>query len=302
MVKCQLRTIARISIAISVAITLAHCTSATFSQEPAKERKSEEKTEKDEKKNIVFEAERALMARTVVKVLDSETGPREAKQLDHAILKYDDQVLRMAEASVWVWMDDGRPVAIQKTEVNNYWNPPGWLYCFCALSESRVEVKWPNVRRPYKSREPVEFKQFPNAKPGPKSAWKQQARGLSRQFKATMGAGNGRRQLRLVPKPLLEYESESHGILAGAVFSLAIGTNPSMFLIIELRDTDKGSQWFHGSARATSAPIQLKHSDVEVRAEGNAPRPGQFPTWTYVWLSRSPEINEATKRQKAKQD
>lgn len=298
--KRNLLTMSQIAVAICYLVSPAILSSG-FAQQVPKADEAKKKQEK-KKESPVFEAERDLMARTIVKVLDAETGPRETKQLEYAVLRYDDKVLRMGEASVWVWMDDGRPVAIQKTEVNNYWKPPGWLYCFCALSESRVEVKWPNVRQPYTSREPVEFKPVPNApKPGPKLGWKLQARTLSKEFAASMGTGRGRRQLRVVPKPLLEYQSESHGILEGAVFSLAIGTNPSMFLIIELRETDEGSQWVYGSARATSAPIQLKHGNLELRAEGHAPRPGQFPTWTYVWLSRSRELNELT-AQEAKED
>ena len=107
-----------------------------------------------------------------------------------------------------------------------------------------------------------------------------------------MGSGNSEEQLRLLPKPIFEYESAAQGILTGSVFSLATGTNPSMFLIIELRTSGEHSQWVFGSARATSHAIRLKHLDKEVRSEGSAYRPGHSPPWTYMWLPRGPALQE----------
>ena len=73
---------------------------------------------------------------------------------------------------------------------------------------------------------------------------------------------------------------------AGSIFSLATGTNPSIYLIIELRESANGPQWVYGSSRATSHAIQLLHKDIPVRTEGGVRWPGHFPTWTFDWVKR----------------
>jgi hypothetical protein len=267
------------------AITLSG--SAGFSQETLKAEK------KDPKDDPIYKLERDLMDRTVVNVLPKNEKPYEAKRLEHAVFRFGDETNKVENATVWVWQDKGRPVAIQKIEVNKFNAAnPGWTYCFSCLSESLVQVQWPNRRQPYASRSPVEFQEIPDApKPGPESVWKQQARSLSRQFSVSTGGKSNKVQLRLLPKPIHVYRSEELGIIDGSIFSFATGTNPCLYLIIEVRDAPAGPQWVYGSSRATSHAIQLRHNDVEVRAEGGAYRPGHFPTWTYDWLPRERNTN-----------
>lgn len=176
-------------------------------------------------------------------------------------------------------------MAIQKIEVNKYFKPAGWTYCFSTLSDQRVEVKWPNVNQVYTSREPVSLHPFPNApEPTGKDRWALQARALSRQFSASQGPSARIEELRLIPQPITQYESKSNGILTGFVYAFATGTNPSIFVIIELREVDGKQVWHHGSSRATANAIRLKHLETELLAEASERRPGQFPTWTYLWM------------------
>jgi len=240
----------------------------------------------DAEQPSIVDQERDIMNRTVVSVFTDSGETRVAKLNPAPVFRYGDEAQKIGDSTIWVWMDEGRPVAIQKIEINRYLEPVGWTYCFCALSDRLVEVEWPNVDRTYKSRKPVEFKPFPDAPvPVTKARWPLQARALSRKFSASQVFLDRSEQLRLIPQPIVQYASTDNGILAGYVYGLATGTNPSIFIIIELRKTDEGPVWHCGSARATANEMRLTYGQAELRSEGREDSPGQFPTWTYLWMS-----------------
>jgi len=233
----------------------------------------------------ILKKERHLMSETVVNVADDDGTHHAAIMREAPVLRYVDDRLKIGGSTIWVWMDQGRPVAIQKIEVNNYFKPAGWTYNLTALSDMRIDVKWPNVGRPYKSQKPLEFQRIPDApKPMNGPRLKFQSRSLSRQFSGSWGPENNPHQMRVVPTPLLEYQSDEHGIVTGAIYSMAIGTNPIVYLIIELRESSEGAHWHYAFGRAANAQIRLVHNETEVRVLGPEHRPGHFPTWTYMFL------------------
>lgn len=233
----------------------------------------------------ILKKEQSLMSGTVVTVLHDDGTHHAAKMREAPVLRYVDERLKIGGSTIWVGKDQGRPVAIQKIEVNKSFKPAGWTYNLSALSDARIEVTWPNVGRSYKSQKPLDFQLIPDA-PTPLSGprLKFQSRALSRQFSGNWGPDDNRHQMRVVPTPLLEYQSDEHGIVTGAIYSMAIGTHPIVYLIIELRETPAGTRWQYASGRAASAQIRLFHNETEVRAQGQENRPGQFPTWTYMFL------------------
>ena len=55
--------------------------------------------------------------------------------------------------------------------------------------------------------------------------------------------GGAAQELRLMSQPLCRYRSEKDRILDGAIFALAVGTDPEILLMVEARQTDGGTQW-----------------------------------------------------------
>ena len=64
-----------------------------------------------------------------------------------------------------------------------------------------------------------------------------------------------------MPNPLYHYSSERHGVIDGAVFGFAQGTNPEVVLLVEAVKTEEGSlKWRVAATRLTRYAVQLRWS------------------------------------------
>jgi hypothetical protein len=72
---------------------------------------------------------------------------KKASVLSNPIMKYTDVPRQIEMATLWVWQDDGRPVAIGKVEAYERKEGTKWLYCFASASASLVDGKWPDGHR-----------------------------------------------------------------------------------------------------------------------------------------------------------
>jgi hypothetical protein len=80
------------------------------------------------------------------------------------------------------------------------------------------------------------------------------ARGLS--GKLTLDS-NGVTELRLMPQPLIRYQSDEDGIIDGALFSLAVGTDPEILFAVEARKKDGVNKWFVAPFRSHYGQLEL---------------------------------------------
>ncbi|MDB5350358.1 MAG: hypothetical protein JWN86_1605 [Planctomycetota bacterium] len=72
-------------------------------------------------------------------------------------------------------------------------------------------------------------------------------------------------ELRLLPRPIHRYDEPKKGLLDGAIFVYAYGTNPELLAFVEARSgTDKKAFWSVGFARISRAKLaaQLDGKDV----------------------------------------
>jgi hypothetical protein len=75
---------------------------------------------------------------------------------------------------------------------------------------------------------------------------------------------NGNSELRLMPQPLVRYQSEEDGIVDGALFSLAIGTDPEILFKVEARQKDGISKWYVAPFRSHFGQLELNHDGETV--------------------------------------
>ena len=250
--------------------------------------------DEDEKANRSREEMSALARRVQVEILHRDgIGVRSAKWVEQPVFRYSDELRHIHDSMIWVWTDGGRPVAMQKLEIADHIpNTPLWCWCFTSLTEARVRVTWPDAPSPFTSSMPVEFSSLAEApEPGPdKAAWQRQFRTIARQFSGVAYAGrDGSRldALRLLPKPILEYEAKDQRVLVGAVFAMATGTNPNVLLTIELRESEGGvRKWYYAVGRMSADGFTLKYGDRELWSGPDA-APAVHETWTYLFLPRS---------------
>src|SRR4029453_18841002 len=76
---------------------------------------------------------------------------------DKPVFRYDDQPRRFIDATMWVWTDQGRPMAFQKIEAVEYGDLTSpnalWQFCFASTAPDLLNVQWPE-KRTFRSSEP----------------------------------------------------------------------------------------------------------------------------------------------------
>jgi hypothetical protein len=67
-------------------------------------------------------------------------------------------------------------------------------------------------------------------------------------------------QLRLMPRPILEYEDKEQGVIEGAVFVWAHGTNVEILMFLEARQGEDGDKhWVAGFRRVSGADLHVDY-------------------------------------------
>lgn len=106
-----------------------------------------------------------------------------------------------------------------------------------------------------------------------KAARLRQMRALAREFSASLVPPQRRAiPLRLLASPVYRYPNrQSSGLIDGAIFVFAQGTDPELLLVIEAVENASGeSMWQFGCARMTIVPLEVSRRDVSVWKTGSA--------------------------------
>jgi hypothetical protein len=205
------------------------------------------------------------------------------------VLRYGDNTRQNPEAALWIWTDGGRPAAIAATE--HYPDNPRdklWLYEVASLSTGRIgaqrgsDLSW-TAKEPGLILRPVPAADTPADKPVRRLA---QMKTLHRRFAAHELEGvGGRIELRPLASPLYRYTDEAGGVLDGAIFALANGTNPEVFVVLEAGQAEgQPSAWQYGLARMTGAKTVVQLDGREVWSQEGADPPAIRANYFNGWL------------------
>jgi hypothetical protein len=220
---------------------------------------------KDEKKSLLLREMRELVERFKVYQVDGTRVP--AELVADPLLCFIDAVDRNQDGSLWIWGRTGRPSAIMQL-----WRdlPDGtlWFHSLTSLSSGLVAAEREDGWR-WSPRKPgIELKPFsqPSTPAAKDAARLRQMKELARRFVAHEILGSGQRfELRLLVQPVHRYKHPQSGLIDGAIFILARGTDPEAALLVEL--VAKGSSppaWRYGLASISSAELHVSLDDREV--------------------------------------
>ena len=221
-------------------------------------------------------------------------GPNSVQLIGKPIFRYSDQPRRIFDGTLWLWVESGRPVAMQKIEASRRGNgDDAWTFCFASFSTGLLDVSWPGGRT-YDTSEGIRYEPVPEPPEAAQSArlLRRQLHLLTRRFQVEIvnaPAGENTEQMRLLPRPLYEYGGEESDVLAGAVFACACnGTNPDAYLVLEVRRGDSGrAEWHYAFVRMTTGGLTARLDDRVVWSEKwVAPVPTQFESWTFFFEPR----------------
>jgi hypothetical protein len=193
----------------------------------------------------------------------------------------------LLDATVWRLGESGRPTALVTLEIYRSSAELAMLsYEFASLAEGKFTLK-------HKQHEKVAWiatgsaaKMSPLADapmPAATAAGRLiQMRQLARQFSARETLFGESIECRLLAQPIDRYSSPETGLVDGAIFAFANGTNPELGLVLEC---DK-ERWSYGVVRLSAAGSVLEYAGREV---ANFP-PGDFRTTSGTYSATAHDI------------
>jgi hypothetical protein len=215
-----------------------------------------------------------------------------AELVPHPLFHYTDQPRRIADATLWGWVADGRLVAACKIEKYEHESPANqWLYCFGSLAPGLIEAEWPSGHV-FSAKKPGIELALIAAAPAPaagRPARLRQMKEIADQFSATLidaTDGDRRQAMRLLPRSIYRYEKPIGDVQDGAVFGFTTnGTNPDAILVVELHQTGNGrGEWKFSVAGMTTGGLSVTFDDKEVWSKPTVPgTAASFDTWEWFW-------------------
>ena len=209
------------------------------------------------------------------------------------VFRYADQPRGIVDATLWVWGEPGRPVALQKVE---YYppTPTSWTYCLASLSPDLISAEWRGGRRWTATKPGVEMHRWDDAPraSASKSGRARQTKELARRFSVRGSEGTNRQEeLRLMTQPVYRYSDLEKGLEEGAIFGFGSGTNPNCLLLIELvGDEQSDTRWHYGFVGMSAESLRARLDDHEVWYFPLAARIGGLDTW--IWFFEAQGMEE----------
>ena len=214
------------------------------------------------------------------------------KPVERPLLVYGDSARSNADGTLWAWGAAGRPLVLMETYRNTY-AQKNRVNAITLTSTERVVLKSPTGQTWQPEKAQVEFKPLPGAAaPEAREAGRlRQLREQARRFTAHefWDPDNSRFELRLLAQPVHRYIAEQAGLLDGAVFVLANGTNPEVILLIEALPAagNAPARWQYALARLGSAELHVMLDGAEVWKQDRTPGVVGQPTDPY-WIFITP--------------
>ena len=191
-------------------------------------------------------------------------GPDDEEYLfsEEPILRYNDTPRGVIDASVWALGREGRPRAVLVLEV---YDNRTVMYELTASADPPQHVQAKAWRWTPKQGDFI-WKQLPVTTPPGNSTVRRrrQIKQLTQNFAASEEFRGQTYHLRLMPQPVYQYEDAERGVLNGAVFVWAHGTNVEILMFIEARQ-EEGSppHWVAGFSRLAAASLDVTYQQQD---------------------------------------
>lgn len=233
---------------LAVAVT---ATETSFAQTKPGEASSDEGDTKAQR------AERLKQMRERIAKIKAFAGADDAAELplvQEPILRFSDPARTFSDGTIWAFGDKGRPFALATVERYEAY----WSYELISLTEGPVSGTHSDGVRWRPTTPGLVLKPLPDGKPpaddGP--ARLRQMRDIARQFALVETWRKETYELRLMSNPAHRYADADAGLVDGALFIFAYGTNPEAVLAVECRrSAENAAGWHYGFSRLTAADI-----------------------------------------------
>lgn len=263
------RTMHALRLLLSLSAYAAFALRLCPAQEPAEKPPAQEKTSPAD--NELAEQRLKFMKEALGRY-ELRLGPDRtpAKLLATPLLRWSNPVSGVQDGLVGLYTTGGRPTAVvqfafhhQQFQVHEFyavtpvefemlrgaesiWKPAKAIFAFQDLKDGPPPAKSTNLRLT-------------------------QMRQIAAEFTVTDKFGWDKPEtqiLRLMPQPLHRYTDEAAGVVEGALFSFAMGTNPEAVLLLELVQNGDALKWQFGFAPMTIYELKATRKDEKVWSIG----------------------------------
>ena len=181
------------------------------------------------------------------------------------ILRYSDPGGITTDASIWAWGTKGRPAALAGIFfLNQDGMESKWSCELLSLADDGVRVRSPAGWSWSPDKTGLQWLPIADAPGDSQRQRLRQMKEIAERFDVSTTERMQRSQLRLMIQPLHRYSDEDQGLIDGALFSYASGTNPETVLILECRTTAGGSEWHAAFVRFGANICQARQDDKVV--------------------------------------
>jgi hypothetical protein len=191
------------------------------------------------------------------------------ERLKDPLLRFDDPAREFHDGTMWAWGKKGRPEVLLTIE---QYGAPGkqstpWFELI-SLSSGKVTAKV-TERLQWTPREPGLVLTPVAGAPDPAETAAgrlKQMRDIARRLAVyEVGTNRQRYELQYKSQPIHRYDDVENGLVDGAIFVFAYGTNPELLLIVEARREDAGkAAWQQGFARTAAAELHVLDGESEL--------------------------------------
>jgi hypothetical protein len=195
------------------------------------------------------------------------------KLLATPVLRYSDPGGITTDGSIWVWGERGRPAAAAGIFfLTQEGREPKWSCELLSLADGGVTVRsgagwswspsqsglvWLALKDPPADSPRQRLRQMKQI------AERYEVAALEKTQRSVSGGGL-RSGLRLMVQPLHRYADEEQGLVDGAIFSFAAGTNPEVLLLVECRKAADAPAWHVAFARFGASALQARQGETIV--------------------------------------
>jgi hypothetical protein len=198
------------------------------------------------------------------------------------LLRYNDETRGFLDAGVWRLGETGRPTALVTVELYRRQEGTAQLtYEFLSLTPARFSMATPQGMNWIAIGTDLKFTDVPDSPiPAKESKGRlPQMREIARRFSVHEELKGDKVECRLMPSPIDRYADASRGIVDGAMFAFANGTNPEVGALVECNDRT----YSYGVFRLSSAALA---ADLDGKTVYEAPAVGSYSnsaTYTSAW-------------------
>jgi hypothetical protein len=248
--------------------------------------------EKTDEVNSARDARLEMMVRMAERyeIYAQTDPPKKLERVSKPVLRWTNPVRGARDGCLWLWTQNGRPEAIVSFYPSFGTDGEQWDHEFQSLSRGKLRAE--RNRTPFWTPEKpgIEFKILPDAPPPAETTARRssQIRTLAGRFSGQVTVRDDKSALRLLTTPIFRYSDRDAGVVDGALFVFAQGTDPELLLLLEARVGTDAHLWHYALARMTSMPVEASLDERPVWAVENWDRGNPDPRLPYLTVFRQP--------------